>query len=293
MAMYTGIRVIKVSKDVIEYLSQNKEIDILDEKIGLDAWGEKANFSQNEYLVLKDESGEIKSILARVKGDKVYLLKNNLKASNISPKNKEQVCALDALLDDSVGVVVLSGRAGSGKTLLSLAAAIQKVEEGKYKKIIMSRPQSQVGKYDLGTLPGEVKNKIFPYLQGYSCNLDLLIGEHKDNLETFIEQYRADFVPVQLMRGASFMKSFVIIDESQILDEHEILTIGSRIVDGSKLVILGDLRQRDEKIAVEKTGMYNFINNEMAKKSDFVATIELIKSERGKIATLFADIFEK
>ena len=281
MTMYTGVSVLEVSKDLIEKLLKEKEVD---------CW---QRFNQNEYLVIKDVGGEIKSVLAKAKKDKIRLLKPDLKACNIIPRNKEQVFALDALLDDDIGVVVLSGRAGSGKTLLSLAAAIQKIEEKKYRKIIMSRPQSQVGRYDLGTLPGEVKDKIFPYLQGYSCNLDLLIGEHKDNLETFIEQYHADFVPIQLMRGASFMKSIVIIDESQILNEHEMLTIGTRIVDGSKLIILGDLKQRDEKISIEKTGMYNFVNSEKAKESDFVASIELIKSERGKISTLFADIFEK
>ena len=112
-------------------------------------------------------------------------------------------------------------------------------------------------------------------------------------METFIEQYNAEFIPIQLMRGASFMKSFIIIDESQVLNEHEILTLGTRIVDGSKLIILGDLKQRDEKIPISKTGIYNFINDERAKSSDFVASIQLLKSERGRIATLFADIFEE
>ena len=283
MASYTGVEVVEVAKETIDRLYKEKQIELCHDYA----------FNQNEYLVLKDASGVSSSALGRVKGDKIHLLSNTLNASGIKPKNKEQVFALDALLDDTIKVVVLSGRAGTGKTLLTMAAALQKMDDKAYSKLILTRPMSQVGKNELGILPGEVNDKFLPYLQSYMCNLEFLMGERDSNLQDLADQYHAQFLPFQLIRGASWHHSWVICDEAQTLDYLETLTLGTRPSEGTKLVILGDLNQRDERIAKEKTGIYKFINSKMAKDSTFVASIELLKSERGEVATLFADIFEE
>jgi predicted ribonuclease YlaK len=108
-----------------------------------------------------------------------------------------------------------------------------------------------------------------------------------------MKQYKFEIVPLQLLRGASFNKCLVIADEMQVCDHMEILTVGTRIGEGSKLVIMGDLNQRDENIAKEKTGIYKLFNDQVAKKSPLLAAIELQRCERSATAMLFSEIFEE
>jgi PhoH-like ATPase len=284
---YTGVSVVEVQKEIIDELYKEKEIDMFEVSLP----GHR--FSQNEYLVVKDVGGTSSSVLGKVRGTDVHLLPNTISAAGLKPKNKEQVFALDALLDDSIKVVILTGRAGTGKTVLTLAAAIQKFEEQKYARLTLTRPMSQVGKHELGILPGEVNDKFLPYLQSYICNLEFLMGDKSNNIDNLIEHYRAEFIPFQLIRGASWHNRFAICDEAQTLDYLEMLTLGTRVGEGSKIVILGDLNQRDDKIPRDKTGIYKFVNSDLAKNSNMVASIELLKCERGSVAALFADIFQE
>jgi PhoH-like ATPase len=126
-----------------------------------------------------------------------------------------------------------------------------------------------------------------------------MFGGGKDNplhakakVQGAIEQYRIEFVPLQLIRGCSWHNAFIIADEVQTLNYHEMVTLGTRVGEGSKIVIMGDLAQRDEKIATDKTGIYRFVNSDQAKNSEFVASIELLKCERSAVAELFADVFD-
>ena len=285
--MFTGVRVNQVSKEIIDFLYKNKEIEI---------WDNRYNWYQNLYVVLKDETGTSSSALARVKKNKIVLLDKDIKAGSLCPRNKEQRMAIDALMDDSVKVVVLTGRAGTGKTIMTLAAAINKIESRSYNKIILTKPMSQVTKYDIGALPGDVNDKFKPYLDNYFGNLEFMFGDTgidgKQKAQSILEQYRVEFVPLQLIRGCSWHNAFILADECQTLDHHEMVTLGTRVGEGSKIVIMGDLAQRDERISKESTGIYKFINDEKATNSEFVASIELLKSERGEVSALFGDIFE-
>lgn len=274
---FTGVRVVETTAQRINELYKTKKIVI-----------GKKDFP-NSFIVFKSDS---QSALTRVNqdGETASLISDKLKASNIKPRNKEQFMALDMLLDDSVTVCIMTGRAGSGKTLLSLAAALQKMDEEKYDRIILTRPMSQVGRYDLGALPGSVDEKFMPYLGNYESNLSQFASKDITHL---MERYHIECRPLQLMRGASYAKTFIIADETQILDEHEMLTLGTRVGEGSKIVILGDLNQRDEKIAVNNTGLYKMMNHKLSKESTLVAAIELLKVERSETCKLFADIFEK
>ena len=166
--MFTGVRVHQVSKEIIDFLYKNKEIEI---------WDNRYNWYQNLYVVLKDETGTSSSALARVKKNKIILLDKDIKAGSLCPRNKEQRMAIDALMDDSVKVVVLTGRAGTGKTIMTLAAAINKIESRSYNKIILTKPMSQVTKYDIGALPGDVNDKFKPYLDNYFGNLEFMFGD--------------------------------------------------------------------------------------------------------------------
>jgi PhoH-like ATPase len=277
------VRVIETSQEIINQLFQDGNIPA-----NLD---ENYKFFQNEFVVLKGSS----TALTRCIGNELYPLKIEKKhsISGVNPRNKEQQMAFDILLDDRVKVIVLTGTAGTGKTLLALATALYLIEakDNAYKRIILTRPMSWVGKHGLGALPGEVNEKFGPYLENYVCNIAHLLGGDKDKVSDAINQYHMEFIPLQLIRGASWANSIIIADEVQILDYQEMVALGTRVGEGSKIVIMGDLGQRDEKIAREKTGIHKFINDEKAKNSKIVASLELLKCERSCVATLFAEIF--
>lgn len=248
-------------------------------------------FYPHSFLVLK--SAAQASALAKVSasGNEISLLNPDIEASNIKPRNKEQIMAMNMLMDDHIPLNIMTGRAGTGKTLLTLAVALQKIEDGEYERLILTRPMSQVGRYDLGSLPGDVNEKFMPFQTNFMSNFEQLVG--KKAAPDLVRQYGIEFIPMQLIRGASFFESFIIADEVQVLDFHEMLTLGTRVGDGSKLVVMGDLNQRDEKITKEKTGLHKIMNSESMKKSKLVAAIELLKCERSELASLFADVFEE
>lgn len=280
---YTGVKVLDVEKDVIDTVYKDGEIEIWDKRLAL---------YENMYVVLKDSFGSSSSALCRVKGSKLVVLPKDLSASGINPKNKEQRMALDALLDDNVKVVALTGRAGTGKSLLAIAAALEKKEKKIYDRIILTKPQSQVTKYELGILPGTLEEKINPFFESFICSFEFIFGPSGRRVESALEHYNVVLTPMQLIRGMSWHNSIIIADEVQVLTYHDMVSLGTRVAEGSKLILLGDLAQRDEKIAKDKTGLFKFINSDLAKNSKIVSSIELIKSERSEVAELFADVFE-
>jgi PhoH-like ATPase len=275
---FTGVKVTQISSEVINLLYKNKTLDLGKEEY------------PNQFIVFKSEGSQ--SALARVDGTgkAANLISDKLTASGIKAKNKEQAMALDMLLDDTVPVNVMTGKAGSGKTICALAVALAKFEAGKYKKIIVTRPMSQVGSYELGILPGTVSERFSPYLGNFYDNLIQLAGK---NLEDILEQFNIECLPIQLMRGRSLMDTFIICDEVQVLDFNEMRTLGTRVGENSKIVIMGDMQQRDSKISKTNTGLYKLMNSEISKESALVASIELLKVERSKTSALFGDIFEE
>lgn len=273
---FTGVRVVQSTSIVIDYLFKQKTI-VLDEPM-----------FPNLFVVLKAEK---QSALGRVDatGRNLNLISDKLKLGSIKPRNKEQLMAMDMLLDKKVTINVMTGKSGSGKTILTLAAALQLVEEGSYSRIILTRPMASVGKTELGFLPGNVKEKFDPYLGNFQDNLSQLGGGDSSHA---MERFNVECIPIQLMRGRSFLKSFIICDEIQILTEMEFMTIGTRVGEGSKIVMLGDLQQRDVRIAKTATGLYKFINSSITKESPLAASIELLKNERSPTSLLFSEVFE-
>ena len=281
---YTGYRTFTVNAELIDKLYKEKEIAI---------WDKRHTYYPNMYVTLVNEINEKQSALGKVGPEaQSIILVNSKSALGITARNKEQVFALDALLDPKIAVVALTGPAGTGKSILALAAALYQVENKYYDKVILTRPMSEVGRYKLGSLPGSAAEKFEPYLLNYTTNLEQLVGR-RNVLDAVSTHYRFEIVPLQLIRGASFNKTLVIADEMQICTPLEILTIGTRIGENSKLVLMGDLNQRDERIAKEKTGIYEFINSQLSKQSPIVSVIDLIKCERSETARLFAEIFKE
>lgn len=279
---YTGVKVLQVKKEIINELYRNGEIEVWDKRYG---WYE------NLYVVVKDESGGSQSALAKVRNGKLVLLNDGLSASGIEPRNKEQRMALDALLDDSIDVVALTGKAGVGKTLLAMAACLKLLDLKKYKKLVVSKNMVQVDER-LGFLPGNMLEKFMPFNQGVLSNVEFLLKGDKSKVQDLIDQYKIEFLPLSVIRGSSWNDCIVVCDEAQNMNYHETLTLGTRISENSKLILLGDLKQIDGKLKKKTSGLDYFVNHEEVKASPFVAALELIKSERGHVAELFANIFE-
>lgn len=214
--------------------------------------------------------------------DKFINLVRKKKVSGILPKNDEQTMAIDALTDPNISLVTLTGKAGTGKTLIALAAAL----EQDYYKIVVSKPTVPMGK-DIGYLPGDEKEKMNVWMKPIYDNLELI--ESKGCYSKFELGARIDVSSLTFMRGRSIPNQFVIIDEAQNMTPHEVKTITTRIGEKSKLVFTGDIDQIDSPyLDKEANGLTYLINR--FKEQDIAAHITLEKGERSKLATLAAEI---
>ena len=220
----------------------------------------------------------------------------------ITARNFEQEMALDLLLDDSIKLVSLSGKAGTGKTLLAMAAGLQKVvEDQKYTRLVISRPISPLGK-DLGYLPGTKSEKFNPWMQPIYDNMDILLSLHEDksyenmknkrkpSIEDFMDYGFLELEPLTYIRGRSLPDQFIIIDEAQNLTPHEMKTIITRAGENTKLVLTGDPYQIDIPYLDSASNGLS-VAVEKLKNEDIVGHMTLEKGERSKLADLAAKYF--
>lgn len=220
----------------------------------------------------------------------------------ITARNFEQEMALDLLLDDTVRLVSLSGIAGTGKTLLAMAAGLQKVvEEQKYTRLVISRPISPLGQ-DLGYLPGTKSDKFNPWMQPIYDNMDILLalheeiktenmkGKRKPSLEDFMDYGFLELEPLTYIRGRSLPDQFIIIDEAQNLTPHEMKTIITRAGENTKVVLTGDPYQIDIPYLDSSSNGLS-VAVEKLKNEDIVGHITLEKGERSQLADLAAKFF--
>jgi len=285
LGKFTGFVKLEVADDVVETLHTDGKVLPPDKRF---------RYHPNTYFELISKSNEKKTGLGRViLNDQDHARIEKITSRSVSgqtSRNREQVYYIDALTRPDITTIVATGRAGTGKTYLALAAAMDAVDKGIYKKVIITRPMSQVGKYQLGALPGDADEKFGPYLSNYMTNFEQFVG--RGRTEELMRNYGVEVVPLQLVRGASFEETLLIADEVQVLGPVEILTLGSRIGKNSKIILMGDLGQRDENIAIEKTGLYKLTNSPIAQASPLVAAVELQKCERSETARLFSRVFE-
>lgn len=269
---------VDVDKETIDQLYKRNKLEA--SSIGIESY-------PNQYLTLVHLQNRV-PCRADKEGKILLPINRKQEASGIKPRkgNEEQLMALDALLDDNIPVVVLGGLAGTGKTILTLAAAIQKKGDGKYDRIILTKPMVPVG-HDIGFLPGDSNQKILPYLGNYSSNLEEIVGQEVPDPQMVGMQ----LVPIQFIRGVSWANKFVIADEIQSLTCHEMLTLGTRVAKGSKLVLMGDLSQRDTDIGIADTGLHTLVNSNLFRSSHLTAAVNLSKVERSPVTELFTEIF--
>jgi PhoH-like ATPase len=210
----------------------------------------------------------------------------------IHPRNVEQSFAIDCLLNDEIMFVSLVGMAGTGKTLLALAAGLSKaIDEGMFQRLLVSRPIFPMGK-DIGYLPGDVETKLNPWMQPIFDNVEFLMGSDKKaagRAQELVNQGMINIEPLTYIRGRSIPNQYLIVDEAQNLTPHEIKTIVTRAGQGTKVVLTGDTQQIDNPyIDSANSGLTYSV--EKFKGQQIAAHVTLTKGERSELAELAATI---
>ncbi|MEP7765314.1 PhoH family protein [Sanguibacter sp. 25GB23B1] len=238
-------------------------------------------------LVLHSSRG---SALARVTPDKhLQLVRGDQDVFGVHGRSAEQRIAIDLLNDDSVGIVSLGGRAGTGKSALALCAGLEAVlERRKHRKVMVFRPLYAVGGQDLGYLPGSESEKMNPWAQAVFDTLGALVG--KEVIEEVLEREILEVLPLTHIRGRSLHDAFVIVDEAQSLERNVLLTVLSRIGQSSRVVLTHDVAQRDNLRVGRHDGVAAVI--EALKGHPLFAHVTLTRSERSPVAALVTEMLE-
>ncbi|MFM8627241.1 MAG: PhoH family protein [Candidatus Nanopelagicus sp.] len=239
-------------------------------------------------VVLHSEKG---SALARVTPDKqLQLVRGDRSAFGLHGRSAEQRVALDILLDPEIGIISLGGRAGTGKSALALSAGLEAVLERRlHKKVVIFRPLYAVGGQELGYLPGTENEKMSPWAQAVFDTLGALVSQQV--LDEVVERGLIEVLPLTHIRGRSLHDSFVIVDEAQSLERGVLLTVLSRIGQGSRVVLTHDIAQRDNLRVGRHDGVVAVV--ESLKGHPLFAHITLTRSERSQIAALVTELLEE
>jgi PhoH-like ATPase len=255
------------------------------------------NLSPNEFVVIHSKEDAKKSALGRVDPadpTKLRALGPEPSPWGIRPLNKEQRCAMELLLDDSVKLVTLLGAAGTGKTLMTLVCGLQKaVEENVYRKLIICRPIVPVGK-DIGFIPGTKEEKISTWMGAIYDNLEFVMDKRHpegaiEKFEYLLQNEKIEIASVTHIRGRSLPKQYMIVDDAQNLTPHEIKTILSRAGEGTKVVVTGDPYQIDNPyLDIASNGLTYIVDRMRGQK--LYGHLTFTKTERSSLAALVAEL---
>lgn len=249
----------------------------------------------NQYVIMKDASNPNHSAIGRYsQADQAIIPLINPSDSiwGVHARNVEQAFALDSLLNDDILFVSLVGKAGTGKTLLALAAGLFKtLDEGRFQRLLVSRPIFPMGK-DIGYLPGDIEQKLNPWMQPIFDNVEFLMGADKKasgRAQELINQGMLNIEPLTYIRGRSIPKQYLIVDEAQNLTPHEIKTIVTRAGRGTKVILTGDVYQIDNPyVDSANSGLTYAV--ERFKGHPIAGHVTLTKGERSELAELAANI---
>lgn len=283
--LYGGYSEILVDEEFVDRFYKG-EVDQLPDGVDTE------KYFPNEFMMFRAAGNEKKTALARYMGKRrVKRLKpKELAAWRVTSRNREQTFALELLLDPDVPVVTLVGRAGSGKTLCAIAAGLEQTlgEDPKYTRLVVSRPVQPLGK-DLGFLPGDVNEKMLPWLMPIQDNLQFLMGNDKAMMEDYMNRGTIEIEALTYIRGRSISNAFIIIDEAQNLTMHELKTIITRVGEGTKIILTGDIEQIDNMHINDVTnGLTHAV--EKFKHTDLAGHVTLLKGERSAVASLAAKV---
>lgn len=283
--VYTGSRLVEnVGTREIDELYASQGIDLA----GLDS---VANPIANENFILRNGQ---KSILAAYDPFESKIVRvDKPTAYGIEPRNAEQAFAIHMLMDNRIQLVTLSGKAGTGKTLLALAAALEKRSD--FRQIFLARPIVPLSNRDLGFLPGDIQSKLDPYMQPLYDNLSVIRHQFTPNdkravkIDEMLEQDKLQITPLAYIRGRSLQKSFFIVDEAQNLTPHEVKTVITRAGEGTKVIFTGDIHQIDHPYLDKRSNGLTYLISRM-KGQDMFAHITLEKGERSELAELASNL---
>lgn len=266
--LYMGYKYLPVPKVKLDEYEKSRFLQLTN--------AEELEIQPNEYLIVHEEGNDRRRILGRYSKTKlgiVPLIPMREGVWGVYPKNMEQQFALDALLNDEIKLVTLVGKAGTGKTLLAIAAGLEMtINQEKYSRLLVSRPIQPMGK-DLGYLPGDVNDKLGPWMQPIFDNMDFLFDQRRAGTNSsyvdLMDHGLLHIEPLTYIRGRSIPGQYMIVDEAQNLSPHEVKTIVTRAGEGTKIVLTGDCQQIDSPYLDE-------INNGLAYVVERLKTEEII-----------------
>ncbi|MCK4507793.1 MAG: PhoH family protein, partial [Desulfuromonadales bacterium] len=285
--LYSGTAEVHLSRDDIDIFYDQGFLPIEEE------------FLSNQCLTLIDMDNPTHTALARYNRpmrQAVALLRAPKDGLwGIHPRNREQQFAFDMLLNDDVQLVTLVGKAGTGKTLLAIAAGLHKsADEGQYSRLLVSRPIFPLGR-DIGYLPGDIDEKFAPWMQPIFDNVELLLGsveegsKRKRGYKELVDLGLLEIEPLTYIRGRSIPKQYMIVDEAQNLTPHEIKTIITRAGEGTKIVLTGDPYQIDNPYIDSSSNGLIYVVDKF-KGEDIACHVTLDKGERSPLAELAANL---
>lgn len=282
---YSGMEHIDIDSTTIDDLYRDGEADLAGELTRRGVAVEDLPIHCGLTLTSPSQSA-----LARVRGDGwVSLVRGDRQAFGVQGRSAEQRIALDLLLDSSVGIVSVGGKAGTGKSALALCAGLEAVlERGEHKRIVVFRPIYAVGGQDLGYLPGSESEKMNPWAQAVFDTLEGLVSDNA--MEEVLARDLIEVLPLTHIRGRSLHDSFVIVDEAQSLERNVLLTVLSRLGKNSRVILTHDVAQRDNLRVGRHDGVQAVI--EKLKGNELFAHVTLQRSERSRIAELVTSLLE-
>jgi PhoH-like ATPase len=285
-ALYTGSRVVDdVTEGMIgQMYSAPNEVPVDDVPVD-------EPLMPNEFLIMRNGKN---SALATYNplSQKVQRV-DKRPAYGIVPRNAEQIFALSALMNPELRLVTMTGKAGTGKTLLALAAALECKRE--YLQIYMARPVVPLSNKDIGYLPGDIQSKLDPYMQPLFDNLGVIQNQFAENspkhknIKELLDQDKLVIAPLAYIRGRSLVRVFFIVDEAQNLTPHEVKTIITRAGEGTKMVFTGDIWQIDHPYLDSRSNGLSYLIDKM-KGQKLYAHVTLEKGERSELADLASDL---
>ena len=283
--LYTG-------KNLVEDVPE-KIIDSLfkDTRVELERYDPQFDPYPNEYFILRNNGKSVLCVYCHE--TKTFRLVEKKKAYGVIPRNAEQTFSLDALTDMNKSLVTLAGKAGTGKTLMALAGALEVRKE--FRQILMARPIIPLSNRDIGYLPGDISSKLDPYMQPLYDNITFIQNQFSEDspdyrrINEMLEKEKLMIIPLAYIRGRSLSRVFFIVDEAQNLTPHEVKTIITRAGEGTKIVFTGDPYQIDTPYLDSRSNGLTYLIDKM-KGRGLYAHVTLEKGERSQLAELASDL---
>jgi len=284
--LYSGFRSVLVDDQIIDRFYNGEDISLEKEQY--------KGLYPNQFVMLISNQNDKKSALSQFTNysNPIRRLNEYKKGIfNVIPKNKEQLFALNLLMNPKVPVVTLAGTAGCGKSLLSIAGALEQTlgKNSLYKKFVVMRPVIPMGNKDIGYLPGKIEEKLEPWIMPIVDNLRFLFGNNQTMLDEYIKDNIIEIEAMTFIRGRTINNAIMLIDEVQNCTAHELKTVVTRVGEGTKIILTGDLNQIDAFYLNEFTsGFTNVI--EKFKSQEIAGHVTLTKGERSLVATIASKI---